>query len=151
KLDTRNLYYGAGLLYHFQNYDSISNENDFIIDSCFKISTNKHFSFLIKGGFHFKLTDVFVLDDYLTDKCPSLVFYFEKLFDNGMEIYWNFGSHDNYRYPLFVSPQYTFGLAYTSRNKIRISADGEIRFSDQFTTAPYVNMLVLRSSFRVSF
>lgn len=141
---------GFNHTFHYQRYRDISDEYDFIFDSRFGTEEKSGFSFYSDLGFYVKRAKVFAIEKYvpwLTDRGVDWNFYFEKKWKSGMELFFNFGSHDLFRYPLFISPHYTLGAAFNMKY-FRISAEGEIRMTDMFTTAPNIDGLAGKVSVR---
>lgn len=145
---------GIGALYHFQRYKDISSEHDYMLDSCFRYQSYTGFTLTFRGGYSFKTTRLDELADYvplLHDHYPVAGIKIEKIFSNGFEIYYEHSTHDFYRYPIFCTPQYTLGAAINLDSGLRFAGETELRFTDQYTTAPYLEGLILRMTARYTF
>lgn len=152
--DEARLALGIGSLYHFQRYKDISTEHDWIFDSVFRYHTYTGFTLTFRGGYSFKMSRIDALADYISpiwDKYPSAGIRIEKLFSNGLELYYEHSTHDLYRYPVFCTPDYILGAALNMDSGLRFGGEIELRFSDQYTTAPYCNGLILRMTARYAF
>ncbi len=152
--DEARLALGLGLLYHFQRYKDISSEHDYMLDSVFRYHSYTGFTLTFRGGYSGKTTRIDELADYvplLHDHYPVITIRIEKLFSNGFELYYENGSHDMYRYPIFCTPDYILGMAINLESGLRFGGEMELRFSDQYTTAPYLEGMILRMTARYTF
>lgn len=150
----KELSLGLSGIYHLQRQTGIATENDFIISTDFSVDCDCGFSFKMQGGYGFKGTKVDAIYDYtgyIWDRTFVLTFDFEKMWKNGLCTYLKCGSHNFYRYPLFISPIYDFGAAYTFKdqygNNVQAGGEFEIKFADQFTTAPYISGIQFKLTF----
>ena len=145
---------GVGGIYHFQRYKDISSEHDYIFDSCFRYRSYTGFTLTFRGGYSGKTTKVDALAGYVPlihDHYPEFDIRIDKVFSSGFEIYYSHGTHDLYRYPVFCSPTYTLGGAANFDSGLRFGGEAALRIVDQYTTAPYVDSLVLRMTVRYTF
>lgn len=154
EFENHSISFGFQNIYHYLYWTDYLKENDFIIKPYFALNTNENFKLLFSMGYGFKLSQIPELKDdvpYLKDNTIYSSLFLDKTWENGFELYLDCSSHDTYRYPLFVSPQWTFGTAWTFQNKIRLKADYEIRVCDMFTTRHYVDSKIFRSGVRFIF
>lgn len=131
---------GAGVVYHFQRYYDLYSEHDFYLDSIFRLVAFDKLVVIGKAGSGGKAAIVDSLDhgaiwDFTFSALASITY----CFDCGAEIYTSVSSHELFRYPLFYTPTYTFGLAWNFRNGIRFASDLGIRMRDRLVVAPYLD------------
>lgn len=154
KRDFGDIFLGFGFTYHFQNYFHYMAENDFILDTSFNIKTKNNFIFSQGCGFAVKDSQVYAIKNnvpHLWDYYLTPFISFRKIWQNGMEASLGCFSHEMYRYPLFISPSYTFGIGYNFDSGLRLFSEATARISDGFTTAPYLDRVSFRFSVRYLF
>lgn len=154
----KKFYFGVCGIYHFQRQSAIASENDFLLTGDFNLFCECGFSFKFQFGYGFKGTKVDAVYDYvgfIWDKTFVISLDFQKEWGDGWEAHIRGASHSLYRYPLFVSPIYDFGLSKSFPdsygNSFQVGGDFELRITDEFTTAPYINGVALRLSVRYLF
>lgn len=143
---------GIKPLYHFQRYFDLYSENDAVFETIFRYCYKKFFELksLFGGGYKIALIDD-VKNRTVQDKTLSERLSFILHFQNGAEFCFETGSHDLYRYPLFLSPDYLLGAAFNFENGFRISTDISVRFRDQFVVAPYIDRYSWNLKLRYTF
>lgn len=143
----KTLSVGFGGIYHFQNQRKIAYENDLVFNSYFKILTQKKFSFTAILGYGRKYAIVHELSsDALIDNTVMMGILLDKKFSNDFEIHYYLRNFDMYRFYLFDSTVHDFGCSGFVTDKIKIGGDLELKYPDQFGTAPYLNGLWLKFS-----
>jgi hypothetical protein len=151
---TSELKFGVAGVYHFQNYTGISTEHDILGGLALRFQTAKKCSVSFAVSYAEKITTVFAVQDYVPyfhDHGMAVLFSFDKVWKNGFEVYYEGGSYDLFRYPLFCSPSGTYGIAINTRQHLRFAAETEIRWSDLFTVAANIDSLIFRGSLRYTF
>ncbi len=145
-----DLSYGLCGNLHCLRYFDILTEYDLIAGTCFAIDFPLNYRFSCTSGYHFKSqwNDGLNLRNRWHTIMASLTF--SKLFKNGAEILFSYASHDKFRFPLFLSPSWILEGAYNYKSW-RYSAAVQVRVCDEFTTAPYADMIVFRSGVKYSF
>ncbi len=153
KFYTRTLSIGFGVMYHFQDFFDVACEHDAFAMINYKLKTKKNFIFTFQNGLGIKAAKVYALSNnsYAWNKNAVISIKFEKLFENGIELSLTGSSYSFYRYALFISPRYCFGAAYNFDGGLRFGGEFTLGFSDQYTTAPYVNTLQFRLTARYTF
>ena len=145
-LDRCSLLYGLDAVYHYQRFQyngiTMSHENDVMADFCFSLVTKNRFSFLIRTGYGSKISVLPALEETIFDVTPCVFVGFSKSIAQ-FEVLFSVGTHTDYRYPLFCSPDYALEVAYNTKSGFRPSLKGDVRINDQFTTAPYINRIAL--------
>lgn len=152
--DTARIALGCGGLYHFQRYKDISSEHDYMFTTNFRYHSNSGFTISFWGGYSGKSTRIDELAEYVPlihDHYPAAGMVIDKIFSNGFEIYFRHATHDFYRYPVFCSPSYTIGGAINLDSGLRFGGEASLRIIDGYTTAPYVDSLILRMTARFTF
>ena len=152
--DTARIALGLGVLYHFQRFTDISSEHDFIIDSCFRYQSKSGTTITFRGGYSWKMTRIDALASnisLLNDRYPTAGMLIDKIFANGLEIYFEHAAHDLFRYPIFCMPEYTLGCAMNLDSGLRFGGEIKLCVTDQYTTAPYLEGLILRMTARFLF
>ena len=148
-----NLSYGMCGNIHMQYYYSVSTTYDLVGGFCFKTESRNNFTFTATTGYGLKSTGIFALEDYegrLYSHWFAASILFDKVWENGFEASFSMTTHDNFRFPVFISPSYIFEAAW-NYGEMRLSCSAQIRFADQFTVAPYMDMVVLRTGLRYRF
>ncbi len=141
----KNVRLGLGGVYHFQSYKNICSENDFLLEAALDFVHDSGFRFTFKLGDGFKISNVYALNSdsgLITDNTLSTVIRFYKKWQSGWEAYFETASHDFFRYPLFMSPQHVFGVAYYIEDSVRAGLDFKLRIFDEIITAPMVSSFV---------
>ncbi|MBQ8679776.1 MAG: hypothetical protein IJ530_08420 [Treponema sp.] len=152
--ETARIVLGCGALYHFQRFRNVSSEHDYMFSSNFSYRSDSGFSITFWGGYCGKSTQIDALKEYVPfihDHYPYAGIIIDKVFSNGFEIYFRHSTHDFYRYPVFCSPSYSLGAAINLESGLRFGGDASIRIIDGYTTAPYVDSLILRMTARFTF
>ena len=154
----KKFYFGLGGIYHVQRQCDIATESDFLLTGDFNLFCECGFSFKLQFGYGFKGTKIDALYDYIGfiwDDTFVLTLDFQKKWKNGWEGHFSAGSHSFYRYPIFMSPFYNLGVSKTfpdrCGNAFQVGGDFEVKFTDQFTTAPYINGVSFKLSLRYLF
>ena len=145
---------GLGGLYHFQRYKDISSEHDYMFDTCFRYHSYTGFTLTFRGGYSWKTTRIDELSEFVPlihDHYPEASLRIEKVFSNGFEIFYVHETHDLYRYPVFCTPTYMLGCAINLDSGLRFGGEAALRISDGYTTAPYVESLILRMTVMYTF
>ena len=145
--------FGIEELYHFENYYDISTEHDAILSLCYKVSFFNDYYISFVTGWGIKATYIDGISEYtgaITDWNINTNVCAGKKWDNGFECCFYWGSHDLYRYSLFISPVYGLKAGYTFNN-ITFSLETELRVCDQFTTISTVDMCCTRFCVRYNF
>lgn len=145
-----DLSYGLCGDFHYLRYFDILTEYDLIAGTCFAIDFPLKYRFSCTSGYHFKTqwNDGINFRNKWHTIMASLEF--SKMFYNGAEILFAFTSHDRFRFPLFVSPSWILEGAWNQKSW-RYSAAVQVRVCDEFTTAPYADMIVFRTGVKYSF
>lgn len=145
---------GFDSYYHQLRYMDISEDHDVVLDTVFELKTKKGFAFRHELGWTCKWNRIYALEPYIDpffDHSVSMIFSIEKKWQSGMELFFSLGSHNLYRYNLFVSPCYDFGAAYTINNLVRFNGAVEIQMSDQYTAAPMLKYMQIKFGTRFIF
>lgn len=146
--------FGFGGTLHRQLQFGIAREDDFILDFVYRIQSERGFVLSLMLGGGLKSADVYAVSDdvgNLLDGSLELALDAGKRFACGAEAYFSWGCHSFYRYRLFFSPIYVFGIGYNFPGALRVSWETEVRITDQIITAPYVGSVIFRAAARYSF
>ena len=139
--------FGVETLYHYQHYEGVYGEHDLLLYYCMRQRRDNGFEFVLKNGGTLKAANLYVVDEIITNKSFIGAVQVGKTWQNGFELYTSVASHDRYRYPLFFSPRFIVGSALTlggANGCFRPSLELEAGFTDFFTTAVYVDTLLVR-------
>ena len=150
RFDDSSVSLGLGGICHLQRQSDIASEGDLIFNTNFRFLSDTNFRFTGQLGYGFKRSEIYALYDdigAIMDRTLVMTVSFDKRWGN-LDLHFSAGSHNLYRYPLFVSPIYDLGVGYTFEgldgNSLRLGGEFEVRFSDEFTTAPYVGGVLFR-------
>ena len=152
--DTARIALGLGGIYHFQRYKDISSEHDYILNSLFRYQSKSGTTITFFGGYAGKATKLDALSSCVStiyDDYPDAGFLVDKIFENGLEIYFEHALNDLYRYPLFATPHYLLGGAVNLDSGLRFSGDISVGIADGYAASPYINSLVLKFGMRCTF
>ena len=154
--ETARIALGCGTLYHFQRYKDISSEHDLLFDTNFRYQSKSGTTITFRGGYAEKITHLDALSELggvslIYDDYPEAGFLVDKIWANGLELYFEHSLHDLFRYPLFCSPHYLFGAAFNTDFGLRFSGDISMRIVDGYAASPYVDSLILKFGVRYSF
>ncbi len=133
---------GIGGIYHFQTYKNISSENDLLLETALDFIHDSGFRFTFKLGDGFKFSNIYAISPdsgWIIDNTLSVVIRLYKKWQNAWEAYFEFASHDLFRYPLFISPQHVLGFAYYIEDSVRVGLDFKLRIADEIVTAPMIS------------
>ncbi|WP_294431281.1 hypothetical protein [uncultured Treponema sp.] len=145
---------GLGGIYHFQRYNEISLEHDYILNFLLRHQnlSGKTISFFC--GYAGKAAKIYALEDYVPwiyDTYPEAGILIDKVWKNGIEAYFELALNDMYRYPHFCTPHYLFGTAFNLDSGLRFSSDISIRIADGYAASPYIDSMILRFGVRYTF
>jgi len=151
--DNFTINYGLFGDIHYQRYKDISSTYD--MDGGFGAKWNfkDNSSCYLTCGYGIKSQHIDAVYDYvgaIYSHWISASLNYTKFWDNGCEFSFDFASHDKYRYPIFISPSYIFTFAYNFSD-YRVFTSTQVRVCDEFTTAPYVDLIVFRLGLRYNF
>ena len=141
--------FGVEGVYHYQHYEAVYGEHDFLLYYCLRQRRENGFEFVLKNGGTVKVANVYVVKEPVVNKSTVGLVQVGKTWRSGFELYTSVASHDTYRYPLFFSPRFIVGTAFTFGGTFRPSVECEAGFTDFFATAVYMNTLQLRLTGRV--
>lgn len=154
--DILRLALGFGALYHYQKYSDISSEHDFMLFSTYRHQTDGGLTISFFGGYAWKITKVFALDDfgiypYIFDNYPTAGMTIDKIWSNGLEVCFEHSLHDLYRYPLFCAPHYAFSVAVNLDSGLRYCVEYSFRVPDGYAASPNVDCRLIKLSVRYKF
>lgn len=141
--------FGIESSYHYQHYENVYGEHDFIVCYCLRQKRDNGFELLLKNGVTLKAANIYTIDGAIVNRSTVGMVQAGKTWRSGFELYTSAGSHDTFRYPLFFSPRFIVGTAFTFGGIFRPSVEFEVGFTDFFATAVYVNTLLVRLTGRV--
>lgn len=137
--------------YHLQEYNRIYSESDIIFGGRLYWHSDKNFLFSLNVGFNEKITNLKVLNETINNNDLAVSLEFAKLWPSNTEFFLKVGSHDDFRYPLFLAPRVNIGLAQSFANKFRASASMQLGLTDFFATAFYIDSIAYKFSGRILF
>lgn len=152
--ETARIALGLGGTYHFQRYKDISFEHDYILNTLFRYQSKSGTTITFFGGYAGKATKLDSLSGYVStiyDDYPEAGFLVDKVWQNGMEVYFEHALNDLYRYPVFCTPHYLLGGAVNLDSGLRFSGDVSMRIADGYAASPYINSLILKFGVRYTF
>lgn len=142
--------FGAGALIHLEHYYDTFFATDVLLSLCYDLITAKGFCFFFDGGASYNNSVIYGLEGSLSQFSFAFdITLLQKLTDR-FSVYASFASHDEFRYPFFITPNYKLGVSFDIMPKHNLKIETLVRCRDQFTTAPYVDNLYLKLYWKIT-
>ncbi len=135
---------GADVHYNLQVINNVSVQNNFFYGLIGEVKSGKWFyirSHIFAGN---RVSKIFgessVIHNW--DFQADIAFLFNTPIH--LSPYISISTYETFRYPLFCSPNYTFGLLYITQNNFRVGLEGSLRYIDAFTLSSFLDSYVIR-------
>ena len=142
--------FGAGALVHLEHYYDTFFATDILLSLCYDLITPKGFSFSFEGAASYNNSVVYGIKGSLSQFSFAFDITLCQKITERLSLYASFASHDEFRYPFFITPNYKLGLSLSVVSNQTLKVETLIRCRDQFTTAPYVDNFYLKLYWKIT-
>ncbi len=145
---------GVGMIFHKMDYSKLFSEYDFLTGFYLSYHTKNKFDCMANFLYHGKAAKIEAIeDDVSLLKNSSIAFKTEVNFRpiKPLNLNLSISSYSQFRYMLFLAPDFSFSADYKFFDTFSIGSELEIQYIDLFTLSSNLNSIDLRFYGRLEF
>jgi len=138
---------GPKLIFHVQHYDDVYCELDFLGGATLKYALGRKTSLGFDAFFHKKAARIFSITDsvdWLVNDSIAFSTYINFKPVSPLAVNFTVSSFSDYRYMLFLAPDFRLSAEYGLTNTFKLGAEAEIQYIDMFTLSSNLNVVDFR-------
>ena len=138
---------GPKLIFHVQHYDDVYCELDFLGGATLKYALGRKTSLGFDAFFHKKAAHIFSISDsvsLLVNDSIAFATYINFKPVSRLAVNFTVSSFSDYRYMLFLAPDFRLSAEYGLTKTFKLGAEAEIQYIDMFTLSSNLNVADFR-------